>query len=67
MDVELNEIMNIQEVARLLGRTPAAVRNLTYRRKIPYRKPAGRLAFLRSEIEIWIRESPGLKLQEIDK
>ena len=65
MTIEVEEIMTIDQVASLLGRTPAAVRNLTYRRKIPYRKPAGRLIFLRSEVESWISNAPGLSLEQI--
>lgn len=46
--------------------TPAAVRNLVLRRKIPYRKPAGRLIFVRNEIREWIKLAPGLKLDEVE-
>ena len=45
--------------------TPAAVRNLVARRKIPFRKPGGRLIFIKSEIDGWIRDSSGVKLDQI--
>jgi hypothetical protein len=35
------------------------------RKKIPFRKPGGRLLFLRSEIEQWIELAGGVRLEEI--
>ena len=52
-------------VADLIGRSPAAIRNLVMRRAIPFRKPGGRLLFVRSEVEAWIMNSPGVQLGEI--
>lgn len=46
--------------------TPAAVRKLITRKKIPYRKPGGRLILIRSEIREWVRTAEGLRLNEID-
>jgi excisionase family DNA binding protein len=60
----LKEIMNTEETAAFLGRTPGAIRNLVMRRKIPFRKAGGRLLFLREEIKEWIMASPGLTLKE---
>ena len=60
-----NDILSTNEVADFIRRSPGAVRNLVLRRKIPYRKPAGRLIFLRSEIEEWIENAEGLHLKEI--
>ena len=48
------------DVAELMGRSPAAIRNLVMRRRIPYRKVAGRLVFILSEIEEWIDKSDGI-------
>lgn len=59
------EFFNTSEVADYLGRSPGAIRNLVMRRVIPYRKLAGRLIFLKAEIEVWIRSSPGLRLSEL--
>ena len=64
---ETSEFFSTEQVGRFINRSPAAVRNLVLRRKIPFRKPAGRLVFLRSEIERWIQTSPGLYLQDIEK
>ena len=61
------EIMNTEQAGKLINRTPSAVRNLVLRRKIPFRKPAGRLVFLRSELEQWVRDAPGLTFEELKK
>jgi hypothetical protein len=57
--------LNANEVGLVLGRSPGAVRNLVLRRRIPYRKLAGRLLFLRDEIENWVETAPGLRIDEI--
>ena len=62
---KLREYLNTTECAELIGRSPGAVRNLVLRRLIPFRKPAGRLLFKRSEIESWIENAPGLKLDDL--
>ena len=59
------EYLNAKDCAELLGRSPSAVRNLVMRRRIPFRKPAGRLLFLRHEIETWIENAPGVKLENM--
>lgn len=58
--------LNTEQCAEFLGRSPGALRNLVMRRKIPFRKPGGRLIFLKSEILAWIETAPGLKLDEIE-
>lgn len=50
----------------LAGRSHGAIRNLVLRRKIPFRKVEGRLFFLKSEIDEWIKNSPGVSLVEIN-
>jgi hypothetical protein len=59
------EYLNTSECAALIGRSPGAVRNLVLRRLIPFRKPAGRLVFVRSEIIDWIEGAPGLRYSEL--
>ena len=62
------EYLTATECGELIGkRSPGAVRNLVMRRAIPFRKAGGRLVFLRSEIEFWIENSPGVKPDEIIK
>ena len=45
----------------------SAIRNLVLRRKIPFRKPGGRLMFIRSELIQWIQQAPGLSIEDIGK
>ena len=48
-----------------LRRSPGAIRNLVLRRRIPYRKLAGRLVFLYDEIVEWIEKAPGVRLKDL--
>jgi len=57
--------LNTYGAARKLKRSPAAVRNLCMRCRIPYRKAGGRLIFIEDELDQWIENSPGLHLEEI--
>ncbi|MCF8084164.1 MAG: helix-turn-helix domain-containing protein [Deltaproteobacteria bacterium] len=61
----VEEYLNIHEAGGMLKRSPAALRNLAYRKQIPYRKVAGRLTFLRSELEQWIDQAEGLRWEDI--
>jgi len=54
------------ELSHYIKRSPGAIRNIVLRRMIPYRKPAGRLLFSREEIDLWIRNSEGIGLNEIE-
>jgi len=65
LEAEGKSILNTAEVGELIGRSPGAIRNLVLRRAIPYRKVAGRLIFLRSEILKWIEEAPSVKLEDL--
>ena len=60
------EYLDIAELASYIKRSKGAIRNLVLRRAIPYRKPAGRLIFLKEEIDQWVRKAPGKKLEEIE-
>jgi excisionase family DNA binding protein len=62
----VKEYLSTEECAELIGRSPGAVRNLVLRRRIPFRKPGGRLLFLRSELERWIDHSPGVKIEDLE-
>ena len=69
MDKEkgIGEVLDTARVAKLIHRTPGAVRALVMRRRIPFRKPGGRLVFIKREIEAWIDMSPGVRLDDLDK
>ena len=56
---------NVVEVSQYLRRSPGAIRNLVLRRGIPYHKPGGRLLFNREEIDLWIRKSEGISLEDL--
>lgn len=61
------EPLNTQGASRFIKRSPAAVRNLVLRKLIPHRKIAGRLCFIREELEIWIERSPGVSLDDLEE
>lgn len=63
----MNEYFSINELSLYLKRSPGALRNLVLRRRIPYRKPGGRILFDKSEIDEWIKKSPGLSMKEIEE
>jgi excisionase family DNA binding protein len=62
-----NEYLNTTELAKLIGRSEAAIRNLVMRRRIPYRRAGGRLTFVRAEIDKWIDQAPGVKLEDLEE
>jgi predicted DNA-binding transcriptional regulator AlpA len=64
---EVKEYLTTKDCAEFIGRSAGAVRNLVLRRAIPHRKPAGRLVFLRSEIEAWIDNAPGKRIEDFKK
>jgi excisionase family DNA binding protein len=59
------QFLTVFEVSELLGRSPSAIRNLVMRKRIPYRKLAGRLIFFPEEIETWITRAEGLEINEV--
>ena len=64
--MEAKEIyFDTSQCAKFLKRTPGAVRNLVLRRAIPFRKPGGRLMFLKSELKAWIEGAPGVRIEDI--
>jgi hypothetical protein len=56
---------NVKELSEHLTKSPGAVYNLVLRRKIPFRKVAGRLYFIPKEIEQWIDQAPGVRVEEV--
>ena len=60
----MKEFLNSREAGEMIRRSPAAMRNLVMRKRIPFRKVAGRLVFIRSELEKWVEGSPGVRLEE---
>jgi excisionase family DNA binding protein len=50
-------VLNVAEVAALLGRTPGAIHMLVHKQRIPSRKLGGRRVFIPEEIEKWLRKA----------
>lgn len=57
--------LDSKAAARLIGRTPGAVRQLALRRMIPHRRQGGRLIFIENELRAWIEEAPGVRLSDL--
>ena len=58
--------LNTKQLAEYIGRSPKAIRDMVFRRDIPFRKPGGRLLFAKNEIDNWIESSDGISLSELD-
>lgn len=54
---EENKYLNIYELSDYIKRSPGSIRNMVMRSQIPFKKPAGRLFFIKSEIDKWIEMS----------
>jgi len=63
----MDEYFSTAEASRFIKRSPAALRNLVLRRAIPYRKPGGRLLFIKSELEAWVQDAPGVSMDDIER
>ena len=63
----MSEYLTTEGLVIYIHRSKGAIRNLVLRRKIPFRKPAGRLLFEKSEIDRWIRQADGISLEEIQE
>ncbi len=61
------EYFDLQRLSEYIFRSKGAIRNLVLRRQIPYKKPAGRLLFIREEIDEWILASEGMSFNEVTK
>ena len=61
------KLLNVDELASYLKRSPSAIRNLVMRRQIPFRKVAGRLVFFQDEIDRWLNEAQGITLEEMNE
>ena len=59
------QYLTIEDLSSYIHRSKGAIRNLVLRRAIPFRKPAGRLIFLKEEIDQWVNVAPGKTLNEI--
>ncbi|NIO21614.1 MAG: helix-turn-helix domain-containing protein [Candidatus Aenigmarchaeota archaeon] len=58
--------LTVNDLSKMIGRSPGAIRNLVLRRRIPYRKPGGRLLFLAEEIDRWIDQAEGVRVEDLE-
>jgi excisionase family DNA binding protein len=59
--------LTVQQLSQLINRSPAAIRNLVLRKRIPFRKPGGRLLFLEREIREWVEMASGVRLEDLEE
>jgi hypothetical protein len=57
-------LLDVRGVALLLGTSERSVRARIGRKLLPYRKLSGRIVFLRSELEAFIADLPGVSVDE---
>jgi predicted DNA-binding transcriptional regulator AlpA len=57
--------LTASDVAEMLGRSEGAVRQMTYRQQLPYRRLGRRVVYLEKEILSMIDRAPGLTLAEV--
>lgn len=62
----MKDYLTVNDLSEMIGRSPGAIRNLVLRRRIPYRKPGGRLLFLAEEIYRWIDQAEGVKVEDLE-
>lgn len=59
------EALGTSAAAVFMDCTLAGIYKMVARQAIPYRKKGKKLLFLRSELEQFLRELPGLKLEDL--
>lgn len=62
---DVNDILNVADVAKKLGLEKGTVYNLTHKRQIPYFKRGGRIYFDKNEINDWIRTDRRKTVREL--
>ena len=60
-------LLDARSCAYFLGTSERAVRALAGKRIIPHRRLAGRVIFIRSEIESWLTKLPGVQPDEVEQ
>ena len=59
--------LDVNGCAKAIDRTPSAVRHLVERGLIPHRKWNGKIIFLRTEVEAFLKKLPGCTLDEVQR
>ena len=55
LTTDFADLMEIWEVARLLGKTPKTIKNIVARREIPFVRVGNKNMILRSSFEEWLK------------
>lgn len=61
----MEQALTAAEVGKMLGRSEGAIRQMTFRRELPFRKLGRRVVYLESEIRQMLQDAPGTRLDEI--
>ncbi len=61
------QLLAAPDVAKMLGRSESAIRQMTFRRELPFRKLGRRVVYFESEIMAVIESAPGLRPNEIEE
>ena len=64
MKGNLGQLLDIRSGATLMGQTQRWVRKRIERKVIPFRKIGGRVYLVRSELEEWLAQAPGVSPTE---
>jgi excisionase family DNA binding protein len=64
--VEQEELLNVKQVAALLGLKEQTIYGLVRNKKIPHSKPEGNLYFFRSEVLAWVKAGRRLTQDELE-
>ncbi|MBD5144167.1 MAG: helix-turn-helix domain-containing protein [Ruminococcus sp.] len=55
LSIGVKDVLSVKEAAAMLGKSESRIRHLVSSRQIPhYRNDAGRITFLKSELETWL-------------
>ena len=58
-------LLDVRATAAILGLSEKAVRHLIERRVLPHRRIGRRVVVLRNELERWLSDLPGIRLDEL--
>ncbi|MDJ1483122.1 helix-turn-helix domain-containing protein [Cytophagaceae bacterium YF14B1] len=62
-----NDFLTAKRAAEYLGFAPSTIRKMTSNKELPYYKPrGGRVLFLKSELDDWIRKERVKSFEEIE-
>jgi hypothetical protein len=60
-------VLEVAGAAQFMGTTEKAIRQRVARHLLPFRKLGGRVIFLRAELEAFLQDLPGCRLEEAQR